>query len=1297
MTRLILILAAIQADPVIRARVAPSGQGIAVEAFAADGTTPAPITGFGGLDENQSLTFSGTPKARSFTLAFGAARTAPIPFKRVPPSIAFLFNLTLPSPGTYDVQVNTPTARSSTVNIWSVYDGVLPVAGPVSFDLSKPPTAPIVDPKSKAVFRSLGRCAFATTEAVVESTAAIGVNRYVSAVRLVPASGGPAIVQVMSDPAITTYGPDRVFNLPNPRPAARTGLPGPYGAGYYEGETPCEYPAIRPTSWYADPAAVRAAIEALPGFAGGVTATSAFAVGQASGGPPTPLGPQVIDLAFGGPKARTAIGAPISSDPAVVPTLTHPGNQPIRYSINGGPPRPLPPGSITFNRSFAQSYFYAPLPQSDTYPGTVAGAYVATADGPTFYPTGQSLTGVGAGNATHTGVSTYLAYGISGSTLVWPLEGLPPATYKLEITWPAIKWPAHHPYAGSSKAAKVSVSDKTGAVLRSEALNQSVGPAGVADPSRRGVIWHPLGSFTVAGPENRLKVSLSNPGAGLTIADAVRLTRTSPDTSVKIAPADVVTLDAPAGAIITAAGPSPAIEGRVIPHAGGSLLPDPAPVKPAMPVGWNAGFEDNFGANLGHSDLLKRLVLPDGFSGVAASDAVGNPTALTAGSNGKATAMLAYRSPDGEANGPGAPVLLNDPAGVWSIWYDDLAGGTTPPPILCNGYGTPYPATGRPIAGRATGNRAYFHGVADPRATAPEVGVIVRGAARPNPDGTFPCPIRLRGVFPPDPTSGKVWTNPPTWHPIHAARLAIGPFRTVDLTGAAASNIAQFSDAASPSDLSFNATFTRSVPIGSIGDAPNPDGFFNPSVGATVQVTTTAPHGLNDMDGVILATAPGGTLGLPTYTMNGRPHAGYGPLDNLSTAVHVTGPSTFTFTTNFNRPLTPGVGNFAMTNTLKPAGASVVKWIKPATPYADIIALAAQSGSPPWLTIPSNASDDLINRVAKLCLALPKGTPIRVEYSNETWNSYVSERAKFEIWSYSMGLSKSAYDYGASYLVRMKHCQDLFAAAFRADGREADLIRVCGSQQGHLGVTSSLASYAAAHAIPADELSIAPYLEGAPLDATHGGIPPDLLDRFNTYTVPQNLDLIELLVEYGPLRDTFGQHRAAIDAAGWKRADGSPIRLTAYEGGFETVIPGLTIGHQAPTATNLGLRTQAVMRDPRMYRVARRILELAQLGGCSLWVEYRLGIKLGVITWDKVNGTYEPHGTGDPAKDLANVFPWRDKARLASQVAGAYRDWSAALPRPSRGAAKGRPNPPTTAVPARPEVPARANPTTRPR
>jgi len=120
------------ASPVIKIRVAPSGQGFAVEAFGPDGVSPTAITGFGGVDEVQALTFSGTPKGQAFTLRIDGKTTAPIPFRRVPPSSAFTFNVALPAPGSYDVQVNVPFPRGTPApNNYTVYDGVVPLGPPV--------------------------------------------------------------------------------------------------------------------------------------------------------------------------------------------------------------------------------------------------------------------------------------------------------------------------------------------------------------------------------------------------------------------------------------------------------------------------------------------------------------------------------------------------------------------------------------------------------------------------------------------------------------------------------------------------------------------------------------------------------------------------------------------------------------------------------------------------------------------------------------------------------------------------------------------------------------------------------------------------------------------------------------------------------------------------------------------------------------------------------------------------------------------------------------------------------------
>ncbi len=1231
------------AQPVINVRVAPSGQAIAVECFAADGVTSAPITGFAGLDELQSLTVSGQPSAQAVALTYGGATTGPIPYRRVPPSSAFSYHLAVT--GTYDVQVCS--GYGAGVANHQVYDGILPLGQAVTIDSSTMPAGTYTDPNG-AVFRPVGRYTFATS-ATVDIFAALGATYTVSAIRFVPTNGGAAVIQIMSDPANTATSGDHAASVPISATYANGS--GIYGAGFEYSGSVTAYGTLQPSFWYLAVADVQAAIGALPGFSGGVTASSSFSPPVLGG--LTSQAPQIINLAFGGPKANLGIGQPTSSDPGMTPAVTHPGGQPPRIRINGAAPITLVPDAW----SPGQSWFLGILPQADVYPGTAGGVYVMTADGYGFRA-GGALSGVGAGGIPFTGYAKLLRYGFGGNNPdVFPFESLPAGTYTLEATWPVLAWPNAGGITGSAKAATLAVVDGSGAVLHSEVADQSVAPAGVADPARSGVSWHSLGSYTVASG-GTLQVQIFNRQAdgGLSIADAVRLTRTSADASVRIAPTDAVTLDAPAGWLATSAGPAPASAAQVLGHASGSLMPDPALVTPTMPAGWNACGEDSGGANLWHCNLARRINYP-GTPGVAAVDATLHPTSLTAAGGGQWFAFLSQLSGEGESNGPGVPALPNTPAGVWSIWYDDASGGSSPPLVLHTGS-SPFPEVSLPttVKGQATGNRVYYNNVYDPRASSATVGLLGFKSGPARADGTFPCSYQNIHVYPPDPATGGPWLNPPIWHPATVARLAGGPIRALDLTGAAASNIGGVEDVATQAELTLYGSPSVAISIATIAPDPAPDGYFNPAIGPILKVTTATPHGFRDMDAIGLAMTDGSAFPTPTFTQNGQPFAAGTNFQGYNHYIHVTGTTTFDFVVEFNKGLIPGFAPATMTNTLTDPRMIATKGTGRGTPYEDIAALAIQANCPAiHVPIPIQATPALLDHVAACLLATPPGTMIRAEISNEPWNFTQTEWARCCYLSHALGLSPGGDEWVPGYCATAAAGHARLAAAFAAAGRSADLVRVFGAQQADPSTTAAIAGFCAAKGYPVDEIAIGPYLEGDPGGSPDAGQPA----RFNLYTVAQGLDLLELVTEYGPARTTWADHRAAIGQAGLKRPDGSPVRLIAYEGGLESVIP---YGSGQPRGM---LRTIATMADVRMYRLSRRILELAQLGGCSAWQEYRLGLKWEGVTWDKVVGTLRGPGTGDPTQDTANVAPFADKLGLRSQFAGAFHAWTASMaPKP---------------------------------
>lgn len=1240
----------------INVRVAPSGQGLTFESFSGDGSIN-PIAGFGGLNETQTLSLSGAkPSTSTFTLTLGGQTTAPIPWKRVPPSTAFTYNVALPSSGTYDIQAAVPVYYSSNINNYTMYEGVLPLGPPVPIDNAG--TTAAYTAADGSIFQAVGRYAFVGTQAIVEVSAAHGVEMGMNAIRLVPvAGGGPPFIVPSTDPSCTAYQQDQTLPLSSVR---RSNVHhGGYGDTYATlvayGNTPTDFP----TSWYADPAAVQSAINALPGFAGAATASSSFAVAAGPfANPTTPPPPQVINLAFAGPKVGQAIGPFTSPAPQVTSAVVHPGNTPITYSINGGPKLGLGTTSATFQGVSAQGYFYVPFPQSDPITGTVGGVSVSTAGN--F--SGTTISGFGLHNPTFSGYSPLLGYGIAGSPMALSLEGLPAATYKVEITWPAVDPTAlaAFNFGGPSSQVTLSVADKSGAVLHTEVVDQTVASTGVADPAKPASHWHTLGSFTVAAVENRLRVGIANNlGSTLAIADAVRLTRTSPDVSVTLGVSDIVTINAPAGAFITYAGDSAAMVGQQAIRT--PLQPDPSTITPTMAAGWNASSESSYTVNLAHANLVKRIDVSLGYDHVAATDVNGYPTLLSAD---------AYLGKSGNGHGSstytmvgqvGTKIVLNDPTGTWSLWYDDTSGGHAPAPDLVGNYGIPWTEVVLPgtITGQATGNRRFYRGIYDPQSACPTLALTIYGNTR-NGDGTWPVTVKNIQVYRPK-DDGSAEDNPPVWDRSLTSRIGIGPIRCLDLTGAAQSNTPNLASAAQPGDFCITMGGGSGAAITSIANDPNADNFFNPLIGPVARVTTATPHGFVDMTNA----SPSGPLGnsgvtatrttMDQATLNTlfNPADPYWQniLDTGGWYVHRIDATNFSFQVDINRGLYPGV-SWSLANTLHPTGVSCGTGWSKAVPYQDIVALGIEAGQDLWIPIPSLLDDASVTQIATMCLVSPH--KVYVELSNEIWNTGVLENRKFVHWSFSMGLSTAAYDSTPSYVTRAGHCHDLFAAVFNAAGRGSDLVRVIAGQQGNPSTTQGYAAYAHAHGIRVDEMAIAPYVDAGPPDVA-GGMPQATLDRFNIYTDEQQLDLLSLLIEYVGVRESFLQHQAGIDGTGLRTASGATVSMVAYEGGWATVIPGISDGSPNVLASRADARTSTILNNPRMYRLGRRMLELAQAGGCKRWQEYKFGDLTGTTTWSKVRGTFQTFGTGAAADLILS-----DPAAVKNEIAGAYRDWAKA-------------------------------------
>jgi hypothetical protein len=124
-----------------------------------------------------------------------------------------------------------------------------------------------------------------------------------------------------------------------------------------------------------------------------------------------------------------------------------------------------------------------------------------------------SNTGAGVGY----GASAQFSHGAAGSTASWTFTGLTPATtYYLGHTWGA--------NAAWASAINIKVYDSDGTtVLLNTTFDETQSPADFTDT---GASWHFLGGFAPTGTS--LKITITDPGTGYTIADAALLTATLP-------------------------------------------------------------------------------------------------------------------------------------------------------------------------------------------------------------------------------------------------------------------------------------------------------------------------------------------------------------------------------------------------------------------------------------------------------------------------------------------------------------------------------------------------------------------------------------------------------------------------------------------------------------------------------------------------------------------------------------------------------------------------------------------------
>ena len=141
------------------------------------------------------------------------------------------------------------------------------------------------------------------------------------------------------------------------------------------------------------------------------------------------------------------------------------------------------------------------------------------------------------------------------------------------------------------------------------------------------------------------------------------------------------------------------------------------------------------------------------------------------------------------------------------------------------------------------------------------------------------------------------------------------------------------------------------------------------------------------------------------------------------------------------------------------------------------------TGTHPWITIPHSADDDFVRNAAILIRdSLDDGLAVRVEYSNEVWNTIFPQYDYARQMASSIGESQDFTGAMRYYAHRSGEIFDIFEEVFTENGTNPGgrdrMVKVLGAFAGWEYVAQEVLSYGDV-AQSADAVAIAPYFGGA--------------------------------------------------------------------------------------------------------------------------------------------------------------------------------------------------------------------------
>lgn len=728
-------------------------------------------------------------------------------------------------------------------------------------------------------------------------------------------------------------------------------------------------------------------------------------------------------------------------------------------------------------------------------------------------------------------------------------------------------------------------------------------------------------------------------------------------TGFKFLPTDTITVTIPANWMTSAAGPLPAGTYAVENRFGGSLLPEFVASTKTMGVGQGVQPDPYFAECPAYINFAVRSFLdhtgPVTYKQLLEWDEDGYPTLMT----DQSVFTIVTQPPTGSQDGVGGIGPLNAPKGPWTVIWD---GGTGQANGLSGGANTSLVEMEqhRNLTG-TTDNRMVFDVQTNSSQAAPWINWSWISSGPADDDGHWPCTTKNLRIYPPDPsdpTGMTPWLNPTgTFHPSYLAKLrTCHVVRSMQAQNVVYNPYADFDQLKQVGWLDRNSPqVTQRVAVAEVrqytGTALN-----NPHV-LVLKFTTVQPHGF--FDGALVNLEGCGTaiLSQPcvinnnlqsTLNLSNNGDLGAGlinVIDDHSFAFHALGTQ---------NPANNNITGVTMTNVLTGGGA-VNSSIGTSFPIEENVQLVneLQELYPDiprsiWFNVPVTATDDCIDSIAAYLAAhVAAGIKVRVELGNENWNFVYQSYVWCRILNFQLfGKVDDSWEeaHAKLQLNVNTRCQAAFDSASRSD----DFVHVMPTQSSSSGPTVNILNYCFAHSGRVDEVPIAPYI------TNYDGVAPA---RSNLWTAGMCLDMLELNTDDHGF-DYTADNRSKIDV------HYPDAKIVTYEGGPESLIPGLQGRLNSYLFSNAYVLQHAIHRHPRMYGITLRMLQSFQDDGISLYTNFYLFGGTSVEAWSAYEWWDQQTGTGDPSEnpDYRNTSALTSSGQVpvVSQVAGALDYWN---------------------------------------